>query len=342
MTEPNKLIQRVPLAPPPTTPIRLGVIGLGHIVQVAHLPAIEALRRRGWPIELAALCDRDTEKLEALHRAYPNAGCSSDAKELFAQAELDAVLIATWPPLTATLAERAIERGWAVLAEKPVSHDVTTLRNLSGRAKARSAIVHVGFNRFWQPFASLLRDSVKDRSLLSATATFQRVGRDEPDFYRDTFGHPVSFLRRFCGELEPVDASWQERSPEKRIPAGAQFRWQTGSGQPVSLASQPDVGRVREIYEFCFPEETLEISYLASLGGPCEAAYLDHWHCGCVTRLGEVSSEDTPEAKLVAQGFVHQMAAFLSAATTGRQDPESPGLTDAARAMDLFDYAFGA
>jgi predicted dehydrogenase len=103
--------------------VRYAVIGLGHIAQVAALPAFRHARRNS---ELVALVSDDERKMRTLGRRYRVALRSTyeQADQLFASGEIDAVYIALPNSMHAQWTLRAARHGLHVLCEKPLA--VTT------------------------------------------------------------------------------------------------------------------------------------------------------------------------------------------------------------------------
>jgi predicted dehydrogenase len=98
--------------------VRYAVVGLGHIAQVAVLPAFAHAENS----ELAALVSDDPEKLEKLGRRYKvKARFSYDQyDECLRSGVVDAVYIALPNHLHRSYAERAARAGVHVLCEKPM------------------------------------------------------------------------------------------------------------------------------------------------------------------------------------------------------------------------------
>lgn len=105
-----------------TTPtrVRYAVVGLGHIAQVAVLPAFAHARENS---ELAALVSDDPEKLEKLGRRYKvKARYSYDQfEDCLRSRDVDAVYIALPNHLHREYTERAARAGIHVLCEKPMA-----------------------------------------------------------------------------------------------------------------------------------------------------------------------------------------------------------------------------
>jgi predicted dehydrogenase len=100
--------------------VRYAVIGLGHIAQVAVLPAFRNARRNS---ELAALVSDDEQKLKKLGRKYkvPYVVTYEQADALFRTGEIDAVYIALPNDMHAEWTIKAANEGLHVLCEKPMA-----------------------------------------------------------------------------------------------------------------------------------------------------------------------------------------------------------------------------
>jgi predicted dehydrogenase len=111
----------MPRAPkaPPQKKIRYAVVGLGHIAQVAVLPAFAHAENS----ELAALVSNDPEKLERLGRRYKvkNRFSYERYDECLRSGDIDAVYIALPNHLHRSYTERAARAGVHVLCEKPMA-----------------------------------------------------------------------------------------------------------------------------------------------------------------------------------------------------------------------------
>ena len=74
------------------TKIKVGVVGLGEVAQVIHLPI---LRDHSDKFEIAAICDISQELLSALGERYtvPAEHRYTDYNDMASQGDLDAVLV---------------------------------------------------------------------------------------------------------------------------------------------------------------------------------------------------------------------------------------------------------
>lgn len=99
-------------------PIRYAIVGLGHISQVAMLPAFANARRNS---RVTALVSNDPDKLTALAKKYGVTSTYSYAEYDACLAEVDAVYIAVPNSLHAEYTIRAARAGVHVLCEKPMA-----------------------------------------------------------------------------------------------------------------------------------------------------------------------------------------------------------------------------
>ena len=99
-------------------PVKYAVVGLGHIAQVAVLPAFAHARRNS---RVAALVSDDRTKLKALARKYRIGGTFSYDDYDACLEQVDAVYIALPNSLHAEYTIRAARAGVHVLCEKPMA-----------------------------------------------------------------------------------------------------------------------------------------------------------------------------------------------------------------------------
>lgn len=102
--------------------VRYAVAGLGHIAQIAVLPAFQHAENS----QLVCLISGDNAKLGKLSKQYgvTCTGGYDDLEECLEKAEVDAVYIATPNSLHKHLAVRAARMGVHVLCEKPLEASV--------------------------------------------------------------------------------------------------------------------------------------------------------------------------------------------------------------------------
>ncbi len=100
-------------------------------------------------MEIVAIADIDPEKVELVAREYhvPKEGCFSSAEEMLKQEKLaDAMIIATQDRQHVGHATAALEKGYHLLLEKPISPDLDECRKLAEvakRCKKEVVVCHV-------------------------------------------------------------------------------------------------------------------------------------------------------------------------------------------------------
>jgi len=100
--------------------VRYGVVGLGHIAQIAVLPAFNHARQNS---RLVALFSDDKAKLRELGRRYrvPHLASYKEYDTLLKRGEIDAVYIALPNSMHRDFTVQAAEAGVHVLCEKPLA-----------------------------------------------------------------------------------------------------------------------------------------------------------------------------------------------------------------------------
>src|SRR5262249_55706284 len=118
--------------------IVLGVIGIGRQGSSDLLAFLKQT-----DVSVAALCDVYEPHLEAAGKLAPTAARVKDAREIFDNKDVDAVLVASpdhWHPLHTIMACRA---GKDVYVEKPVSVTITEGRKMVEAARKYKRVVQV-------------------------------------------------------------------------------------------------------------------------------------------------------------------------------------------------------
>jgi myo-inositol 2-dehydrogenase/D-chiro-inositol 1-dehydrogenase len=157
--------------------LRIGLVGLGDIAVRAHLPALA----RHPATELVAVADSDVDRLTS---APPDVRATVDAAELFADPDVDAVVIATPPWATAGLVRAALEAGKYVLAEKPLGVSVPEASGVRETAGASDRL-QIGLTYRHHPAIDRLRELIASgtlgRPLLIQAAICEEPANPEQD-----------------------------------------------------------------------------------------------------------------------------------------------------------------
>lgn len=141
--------------------LRLGVVGAGAVLQVAHLPVIKKLRT----VEVAALCDTDVPKARALASRFAIPSVYDDIEELLAHEQLDAVLVCTPNHLHEPHLLAAVSAGLHVLVEKPLALSSASALRITRAASKSDRVVMVGMNHRYRPDTQAIRSFVQGGEL---------------------------------------------------------------------------------------------------------------------------------------------------------------------------------
>ena len=97
--------------------VRIGVVGVGAIAQVTHLPVLSKMRGA----ELVALCDNDQAKARAIADRFEVPDVFTDIEDLLEFDELDAVIVSTPNHLHEPHVLSALAAKVHVLCERPLA-----------------------------------------------------------------------------------------------------------------------------------------------------------------------------------------------------------------------------
>jgi predicted dehydrogenase len=125
------------------SPIRYGVVGLGHIAQVAVLPAFAHAAHS----ELTALISDDNTKLRELSRRYrvPHTYSYEEYDRCLREGHIDAVYLALPNSLHCEYATRAARAGIHVLCEKPMAVTESECRQMIRAARQAKVKLMVAY-----------------------------------------------------------------------------------------------------------------------------------------------------------------------------------------------------
>ena len=97
-------------------------------------------------VEIAALCDVDSEHLAKTAKLAPGARLYTDWRELFAKEgdKIDSVNVTTPDHMHFPIAYTAIERKKHVYCQKPMCHDIVEVRKLTAAAVQKGVVTQLG------------------------------------------------------------------------------------------------------------------------------------------------------------------------------------------------------
>ncbi|HRQ50926.1 MAG TPA: Gfo/Idh/MocA family oxidoreductase, partial [Agriterribacter sp.] len=116
--------------------VGLGSMGLNDLKDIASHKSVE----------IVALCDVDTSKLNAVKASYPNAKTFTDYREMFKSIGngIDAVVVSTPDHAHAPVALRAMEMNKNVYCQKPLTHYISESRKMDAVAQQKKLVTQMG------------------------------------------------------------------------------------------------------------------------------------------------------------------------------------------------------
>jgi predicted dehydrogenase len=125
-----------------STPLRVALIGYGFAGKTFHAPLIRSVPG----LALTTVVSRDAGKV---HADLPDVDVIADATAVFAEANVDVVVIASPNDTHAPLARAALEAGKHVVVDKPFALDLKQARELATVAEHEGRVLSVFQNRRW-------------------------------------------------------------------------------------------------------------------------------------------------------------------------------------------------
>jgi len=121
----------------PHTKLRIGLIGAGGNTRLRHIPGLRAIP----DVDIVAVCNRRPQSTAAVAREYGIPRTFDRWQDLVADAEIDAIVIGTWPYLHCPITIDALRAGKHVLTEARLSRTVAEAHQMLAEAKKHPHLV---------------------------------------------------------------------------------------------------------------------------------------------------------------------------------------------------------
>ena len=118
-------------------PLRIGLIGAGGNTRARHIPGLRAIPG----VEIVAVCNRRPESTAAVAREYGIPRTFERWQDLVRDADVDAVVIGTWPYLHCPITLAALEVGKHVLTEARMSMNAAEAHRMLAAARRAPRLV---------------------------------------------------------------------------------------------------------------------------------------------------------------------------------------------------------
>lgn len=190
--------------------VRIGVVGVGNHSYRNLLPALHYL-----PVTLSAICDLDTERAQLTAREYGVQNVYQSTADMYANEELDAVLLAVSERAHPELACEAFGANLHVWMEKPPASRASQVREMI--KKRQDKVCVVGFKKLFMPSARKVVEIMSDERYgpvqnMVGIYPGGAVPADGEKTLRDEMGndwlangvHPLSLMLGVGGAVEAI------------------------------------------------------------------------------------------------------------------------------------------
>lgn len=216
-------------------PLRLGVIGCGNVLS-AYRTVIDRQRAHG-AVEVVLACGREAQRDSAC-TALRTARFTTDAREVIAAPDVDAVLVLTSMPEHARLATAALTAGKHVLVEKPLATTLEEADLLIALAERNGrTLVCAPFTILSPTFQTMSR-RIRNGDIgkpCSARARYGWAGPDWTDWFYKPGGGCIFDLGVYC-----LTSLTGLLGPAKRVTAmtGVAIPEREVKGRPVRVEAE--------------------------------------------------------------------------------------------------------
>ncbi len=140
--------------------LRVGLIGLGEVAQVIHLPILESLPNL---YTVTAICDISPTLLTAMGDRYriPKSARHDDYRDLVSRDDVDFVFVINSTEYHAECAVAALDAGKHVMIEKPICLTVREAEEIARARNASGKQAMVGYMRRFAPAFTQAVDEVR-------------------------------------------------------------------------------------------------------------------------------------------------------------------------------------
>jgi predicted dehydrogenase len=212
------------------TKVRIGLIGASWYADGMHLPSLTSHPSA----EVVAICARNREPAAALAQKYAVPRVYTDHRQMYEQAQLDAVVIAAPDDQHYALTMAALDAGLHVICEKSLALTAAQAHEMADRAEAVGVKNMTFFTFRWLPhtrhLAELIESGYVGRIYDCHISYVSGGGRDGEYKWRfdgarsngiigDLGSHLTDLARWYCGEIARVSASLRTMVERPGAPA---------------------------------------------------------------------------------------------------------------------------
>ena len=234
--------------------IKLALIGCGKWGK-NYLKTVTAIEG----CELKWACDLDYQKLNQAAPVYPQTRFTENKADILNDSEVQGVIIATTPESHYMLAKEAINKGKAVLVEKPVAINRKDSNDLIELAAAQNTILMAGYTLIYHPAVKKIKGLLEEKDIidelyyLNMSRTNSASQAPNVDVLHDLAVHDIYLSRHLIG----VDPIWVIAHGESYI--------QSPYNNVINILMGFPDGKIASIFASCIhTEKTRRITLVAS------------------------------------------------------------------------------
>ena len=142
--------------------VKVCIVGIGNI-GYAHVMTI--LSGKVPEMSLVAVCDVNSEKLQAFSKSHPDVATYLDYRRMLEDANIDAVIVAVPHNLHSEIGIAVLQSGKHLLVEKPVDIRVSVAKKLNEEAKKSGRVFGIMLNQRTNPLFQKARELVQSGEL---------------------------------------------------------------------------------------------------------------------------------------------------------------------------------
>jgi len=140
-----------------TENVKIGVIGLGGVAQLVHVPNLLKINH----VELRSVAEVKISRLNTIADKFNIPERYKDYKELLQKSDVDAVVIATPTSLHKEIAIDCLNAGKDVLVEKPIARNFREADSILQTAEKNKRKIMIGMNLLFRPDTLLLKSLIQ-------------------------------------------------------------------------------------------------------------------------------------------------------------------------------------
>ncbi|MBI4535693.1 MAG: Gfo/Idh/MocA family oxidoreductase [Ignavibacteriae bacterium] len=141
--------------------VKVGVVGLGWIAQVVHLPILKKLPEA----EIVAVCDRDRSRVSLVAEKFGIKKFFTDINQMMEIEEIEAVIVSTSTDAHKEATIPALNAGKDVLVEKPIARHYSEALEMAEAARAANRKLMVGMNQRFRPDMMILKSFLEGKEI---------------------------------------------------------------------------------------------------------------------------------------------------------------------------------